>query len=483
MSLAARIGLWTFCVEVAVLLAFGLIARHLAHSELTGAFDEALRANAHSLESLVEVDERGVFEVEFAGEVMERFSRVKSADVFAIFDSSGHLLAKAPALKQIPGELEAVEENVRDLEIQGAPYRCAFLRATARQEADEAAGANARILVFFARPRASLDASLRRVTLALAILLGIGVAGAALLAALAARLGLRPLRDFAGEMDRVHSERLESSVDASRLPLELRRPAEAFERLLARLAQAFERERRFSAGAAHELRTPVASLKAAIQAARRTPREPENDAALLASLECETERLEALCEQLLLCAGEETDSGGETISLRQLAEELEETVRRMRPLAEAAGARVEWIPPAAQTGDPLLRGSRFAVQRIAGNLLANAIQHGGPGVHVRISLEAAGQGARATFEDDGAGIAEEFRARLFERFFRADPSRSRAQGGTGLGLAISRELARAWGGELLYAKPAQRGACFQWTLAAAPEGASGAIHESSPHGK
>ncbi|MFD9413433.1 sensor histidine kinase [Streptomyces goshikiensis] len=229
---------------------------------------------------------------------------------------------------------------------------------------------------------------------------------------------------------------------------------------LDRLERSDARQRQFTADASHELRNPLAAVRSRLEVALESP-DRESVAAALA----DTERLQRIAADLLLLARLDEDGAGagdggrggtgggtgtgagngggagharsEPVDLALLA--AEDVARRPEP---RVAVRLEARAPVPASGDPA------RLERALANLVDNALRHARAGVTVRAGADPAGGWALLEVTDDGPGIPEADRDRVFERFVRLDPDRSRAAGGTGLGLAIAREIARAHGGDV-----------------------------------
>jgi two-component system OmpR family sensor kinase len=257
---------------------------------------------------------------------------------------------------------------------------------------------------------------------ALASLLGYALAGA----------GLRP----------VEAMRRRAAAGDEQLPLpaahdEIHRLGETLNDMLARLRRSLERERRFVADASHELRTPLAVLKTELEAALRAgDAGPEARAAISAAIE-ECDRLGQLAEDLLVIA-------------RTAEGELPVRPEAMpgRPLLE--GVRERFAERAArdgraihvENGDVTVIADPLRIRQALGNLVDNALRHGGGDVVLRAHAQDGGVSLEVS--DGGPGFAPDISGRAFERFARGD--RARTRGGTGLGLAIVRAIAEAHGG-------------------------------------
>ncbi|WP_131741498.1 sensor histidine kinase [Actinomadura roseirufa] len=204
---------------------------------------------------------------------------------------------------------------------------------------------------------------------------------------------------------------------------------------LDRLEHAVGRQRQFASDASHELRTPIAGLRANLEDASMHPEDNDLRAVVESALH-DTDRLESIVTDLLLLAriGTGGTAAQETIDLAALAEA--EIGRR----AFALKIRTDLA------GGVRVRGVRMQLVRLLGNLLDNAERYADEVVFVEVSA-VDGQALMAV-TDDGAGIPGRDRERVFERFTRLDSARSRGAGGTGLGLAIAREIAHAHDGSL-----------------------------------
>ena len=263
---------------------------------------------------------------------------------------------------------------------------------------------------------------------------------ASLLGYLLASAGLRPveaMRRRAGEVSLDHA--------GERLPLpaardEVRRLGETLNAMLDRLRRSFERERRFVADASHELRTPVAVIRAELEAALRAGGHGEQAReALVAALE-ECDHLAQLAEDLLLVArAAEGD-----LPLRREAVDVRRLLEGVRDRF-ADRAREHGRDIGIEGGqEPVLEADEVRLRQALGNLVDNALRHGAGEIVLRARRAGAGGGVELEVVDSGPGFGPELADRAFERFARGDVARTR--GGTGLGLAIVREIAEAHGG-------------------------------------
>jgi len=284
----------------------------------------------------------------------------------------------------------------------------------------------------------------------------LGAAGAALATWLLVRLALRPV----GRMRRS----VRALPPGQRLPLpeandELRALAAEFNALLARQEEASRRLRRFTGDAAHELRSPVASIRVQAEVAVANP-DPELAQETLADILAEAERLSALLDGLLTLA--RSDAGE-----LPPAEPVELVTE-----ARAAVARLPAdVPPARVTGvvgQAWAHAAPAEVELVLNNLLRNACRYARS--RVTVSVLAGHTTVRVVVDDDGPGIPPEHRERVFDRFYRVADDRARSSGGTGLGLAMVAEAVRRRGGRVTVGESPEGGARFQVTWRRAEAG-------------
>ena len=309
------------------------------------------------------------------------------------------------------------------------------------------------------RARATLD----RYVDTLTVLIPLGVGLAALGGAVIARIALRPLDRMTRTARRISAEDLSERVERPETGDELDRLAETMNDMLARLEQAFAQSRRFAADAAHELRTPLASLRGTVEVALRGDRSPGEYRTVLASSLEEVQRLIRLSEDLLLFSRVQAGAEpvGERVELEPILLEGLDTGAR---LGQAAGVsvRIESAVPA------VVRGDATALRRALVNLVENAVKYTPRGGKVELGLTTGDGAASLTVADTGIGIDPADAERIFEPFVRLDAARSRDTGGAGLGLAIARSIVAAHRGMLLLESRPGSGSRFTIRLPLAP---------------
>jgi two-component system sensor histidine kinase BaeS len=287
----------------------------------------------------------------------------------------------------------------------------------------------------------------------------VAVALASLLLALAGALVvgrqiLRPLDRLRAASARLAAGDLSARASESG-PRELHEVGAAFNEMASSLEHLFDARRELVAWASHDLRTPLASLRAMVEALEDGLASPAD---YLPAIRAQTELLSGLVDDLSELA--RIDSGALTLELRDasLAELVASCVEALEPDAHARGVRLE----SRLDGDTVVSVAPDKVQRVLLNLLANAVRHTQRAVSVVV--EPAADYVVVAVEDDGDGLAPDAPQRMFERFWRDDASRARTSGGAGLGLAIAQGLVHAHGGTIWAENRGGGGARIAFTL-------------------
>jgi two-component system OmpR family sensor kinase len=298
----------------------------------------------------------------------------------------------------------------------------------------------------------------------------VAVSGAVLLAAAGlglwlVRLGLRPLEDIETTAEAIAAGDLARRVPEAPAGTEVGRLSRSLNAMLTQIEQAFDerqasedRLRRFVADASHELRTPLTSIRGYSELFRRgADHRPEDLATVMRRIEEEAARMGILVDDLLLLA--RLDQG------RPLARTPLDLTRLATDAIESAEVIDGGHPLVLQADGPVtVVGDPLRVRQVLDNLLANVRTHTPPGTAATVRVEAANGTAVLEVSDRGPGLDGEQAARVFERFYRADPSRTRERGGSGLGLAIVDSIAKGLGGRAAVRTAPGEGATFRVEL-------------------
>jgi two-component system OmpR family sensor kinase len=272
------------------------------------------------------------------------------------------------------------------------------------------------------------------------------------------RRWLRPLDRMVAAATRISADDLSQRLPVIYAHDELGKLASVFNVTLDRLESAFVALDRFVADASHELRTPLTTLRSVGEVGLKRARSPEEYQEIIGSMLEEAQRLQLLTQRLLELA---TAEGGAQNSQRQpvqLEEFLTQCVGELSVLADYREQKISLGPAAGLVStDPVLL--RQALQ----NLLDNAIKHSPARTTIHVTLTEDDSAWTINVTDEGPGITPEHSARITERFYRADSSRSRTKG-FGLGLALTKAYVRVLGGELTHTPAPVRGSTFSITL-------------------
>lgn len=293
----------------------------------------------------------------------------------------------------------------------------------------------------------------------------IGVPLVALLAGgggyfLAAR-ALNPIDTVIRTARQISAQGLSGRLNLPTTDDEVGRLVATFDSMLERLDDAFRRERQFTGDASHELRTPLAAMQTIISSTLTRQRAAEEYQEALMDLGHEVEQMRSLTEGLLILARNDANHQPAQMERVDVALLLKDLVDSLRPLAEEKGLQL--IDEVSAT-ELLTLGNCDGLIRLFVNLVDNAIKYTPNGSVTVSTFASSAEWIRVTVRDTGMGIAPEHLPHIFDRFYRADVSRS--TDGIGLGLAIAMNIARLHGGEIAVESEAGKGTIFQVTLPA-----------------
>jgi two-component system OmpR family sensor kinase len=292
-------------------------------------------------------------------------------------------------------------------------------------------------------------------SMSIVILAGIGFTSARL-----ARRALHPIDRVVTRARRIGEANLADRLPHPGTEDEIGRLVETLNDMLGRLERSFEVQRRFTADASHELRSPLSRLRAELEVTLRRPREVGDYEETLRSCLDEVERVQSLIEELLALARIDARQEPESPEPVPVGDIVAAAVAAVRPKALRRSIDLTIERPA----DLLVTTAPVAAQVALANILDNAVKFSPPGGQVRIVVTAGRQEAVIAISDCGPGVAPDEAAQLFERFYRGKASRSAGAPGVGLGLAISRALVERQGGRISVDTRPDAGATFSVRL-------------------
>jgi len=310
------------------------------------------------------------------------------------------------------------------------------------------------------------------------VLLGSVTLGAALASLLVHRLLTRPLERsieaIAAETAHIAGGSFGGSVPLTG-PAEFQMLARQFNAMTARLKTSFEQlkageaaRRELVANVSHDLRTPMASILAFVEALEDDViQDKPAFERYLRTIRLETGRLNGLIEELFRLSQLEAGSGSVAPERYDVDRLLLDGLQSLAIQLEEKGLQIDMQVPEVLPPVAIVSGE---IKRVLSNLLQNAIRYAPAGSSIRIAAEPLPDGfVRLSVEDEGPGLSADDQERVFERFYRADPSRSRESGGAGLGLAIAKSIVELHGGEIGVRSCAGAGSCFWFTVPIWPD--------------
>lgn len=461
MKLKQQLTLALSAMTALPLSAAFVVVYAMVESDETRAFDQALRVEA--LAALDHLEHTGGLEVTSLDAISVRVGEVlgELPAYAALFDGHRRLMAtsrlKATALPSLQamgldGPLPEVGAAL-EFVVDGQRVRGVVLPLPGPRG----------LSFLFAVSRAQIDEDLHFMVRLLSSIFGVSVAASLLLARF---LGGRLTRDVelvgraaqavaGGDLSRRLADSVHGSQDMGEL-------ARHLDRMIEQLATLVVAQRHFVSYAAHELRSPLTTIRGELQLALRRPRDVESYQETLTAALADVERLAKLTDDLLTLARIPTAEPSQETST--VAEVLEEAAWMAQGQAELK--EVKLGAPEYQEGvgpSWRLTGRQTDLSRIFRNLIDNAVQHSSGGGLVRLTVSAGPSTILVRVIDQGPGVAAEDRPYVFDPMFRGgDSTRS---SGAGLGLAIARDLAKAIGGDVaLEEGPPGGGACFRVTL-------------------
>jgi heavy metal sensor kinase len=448
-SIRVRLTL-LYVALLAVILAFFAIGVYMALREaLYSNLDDSLDNRVKLVQAFVQVDQSDPAEAQFPGDPAEHEEFIR------VYDNTGEIVFDNTSGPAVPEDRTDVE---------------AALSGDSRERTETAGDVR---LVIHTEPLRGSDRSivgavevglsdddardtLRIFVLILAIAYGVSVIGATIGGLVLATRALAPIDRLTSVARRITAEDLSQRLDLDLPNDELGRLALTFDEMIARLDDAFRRQRQFTADASHELRTPMTVIKGQTEVALQRPRTPEEYRDVLRAVNAEIDRMMRLVTSLLTLARADARQlaiARDNVTLGPL---IHDAVDQLRALADS-----KRIAVAINDGEEIhLVADQDLLLQLLLNLLDNAFKYTTAGGSVDLSWSRAGHRAEIRIVDTGPGISPEDLPHIFDRFYRADSARGRAEGGVGLGLSIAHWIAEAHGGTIRAESTLGQGTAF-----------------------
>ncbi len=449
LPLRLRVTIWNVALLAVIVAALGAFVVVRLRADLTGAVDSALRPAAAQIAADVRTDGPA----EFADSARTVLKGERAA---------GQLVAPDGSVRARVGDPVSDRPMATRAELAAAlagrsPVHSRSMGPSHDDFRLTAVGAEhrgRRYAIVAAQSLEPVDRSVGRVVMLLLLAGPVALLAAALGGWWLARRSLQPIERITGAAEALGVDRLEDRVPVPRAKDEVAHLARTLNTMLDRVQHGVEEQRRLVADASHELRTPLATMRAEIDVSLRADALSPAARDVLLSARDEVDAMSRTVDDLLTLAAVDGGVLGlqrQAVDLAALAASVAGT---LEPLARRRGVAVEHAGPSlAVPADHARLGQAIR------NVIENAIEFSPEGGVVRIATSRAGNTGRLRVEDDGPGVPPALRERVFDRFFRVDPSRTRATGGSGLGLAIAREIVEAHGGRV-HVDERERGSAF-----------------------
>jgi len=445
LSIRLRLAIWYGLVLLLALSVLGAGIWFGVDHSLRAALDQTLADRAHGVITTIAIESADVPPADMAKELDEYARESPEGRLIAVYDESGRYLLKPPFA--YPPSLATSAYGT--ITAQHGQYR--VYRANSSIQ-----GHVYQIFVAGSMQQIAMTERLLRAWLLLA---------APLVLLIASLGGYWVSRRALTPVDAItHAARSISIANlGERLPVpltgdELQRLSETWNEMLGRLDDAVRSLSRFTADASHELRTPVALIRTTAELALRRERAPGAYREALGQIADEAVRTGELVEDLLSLARADVGNSALQFDRVDLAEVCREVCAQAETLAAPLELHLTGIVPA---GPIWVEGHKLAVYRLLLQLIDNALKYTGPGGSVILGLSVAGDTATVSVRDTGIGIDATALPHIFERFYRADASRTRETGGSGLGLAIAKWIADSHHAEIQVSSVAGEGSEFQ----------------------
>lgn len=436
-TLRFRFALWTSILFLVILTGFGFYLYISMARNLNSTIDASLSLNAAQVVASLNIDES--YQIVQADSIMEEPETndlLQHGYTIRLVDPEGNLLHQFGLHQELLPTPSLTSESPFFSTINDTSTKTGIRVYTSPIIENDRFIA----ILQVAQSLEQVQTTLQRLLITLLVSIPLVVVIAGLSGYWLAARALRPIDQITSTARRISAEDLSERLNLPDTNDEVGRLANTFNAMLNRLDKAFQRERQFTADASHELRTPLTAMQAILGITRERPRTVKEYQQVLDDLSEETDRLRTLTENLLQLARGETKnkSTSEQVNLSDLIRDVCES---LRPLIEAKGVLLK-----GEIADNLFfNGDSDALIRLFVNLLDNALKYTEQG-RICVSAKSQSKGIKIVITDTGQGIEADDLPHIFNRFYRADKSRSTP--GSGIGLTIARQIVEDYGGTI-----------------------------------
>ena len=448
-----RLTAWYLAILVVGLSVFGIGSWYAMRVSVFHTIDEELEDRIRGVAAFMQLRIASLSPAEIHNEFREH-SLGPGGDLFQVCDANGAWLYRSAVLEgnQIPIRLPehlGTEPVYESLAVQNTAVRFATALVVVN-------GRPYSIQV--AAPLSEFNDVLKRFGLILWFSAPLLLVGAAFGGYFISRRALRPVDQITGAAESISINNLSDRLAVPKTSDELQRLSETLNRMLARLDTSVKKMTQLTADASHELRGPVSLIRTTAELAVRGGRTNSDFHNDMVQILTEAERTTRLIDSLLILARADSKEGGLQLELTQLAVSVREAIRQAKNLA--AEKRIELT--ASLVSEPIIvHGDSEALRRLFFILIDNALKYTPEGGRVQVSLISSEGNAVVTVQDSGIGIAEADQPYIFDRFWRADPVRSRGTGGAGLGLSIAHWIVKEHKGSIAVQSRPGQGSTFK----------------------
>ena len=448
-SLRTRLTLWYVLLLAITLAAFSGGVYLAMRGSLYANLDDSLESRAEIVSGIL--TEEGKFDpdVMIAGDPAEgeEFVRVYDTSGELVLDNSGPEFRPATDADAVEAALSGGRRR-RDTRVDGVDLRVMISPVEINEETVGA------VEVGLSREEVQDTLNELLVIIAVGYPLALGVAGMG--GVFLAGRALSPIDRVTRVARKISAEDLSQRLDMRLPDDEVGRLANTFDDMIARLDEAFRRQRQFTADASHELRTPLTAIKGQTEVALQRERDGETYREVLRKVNGEADRMIRLVGSLLTLARADAHQIPVARESVDLGRVVTDAVDQVRPAAVDKAISLD----VRSNSGIQLRADQDLILQLMLNLLDNSVKYTPSGGKIEIACQTADAQAEVTVTDTGPGISAEHLPHIFDRFYRVDKARTRAEGGAGLGLSISRWIAEAHGGVLRVESTPGRGSKF-----------------------